>query len=124
MMNTGPYINAKYCFRILFTFVCLFAFSANVEAKKGGRSTANIVSSVDTKRHTISIKSKVYVMSDRAKITVDGKKATISEVKAGMKVNMTAKVLTYGKAAGENVYQASRVTAITVKKPAKKKGKK
>lgn len=110
--------------QVLVTLLCLFTFSADVDAKKGKKkadkaSTINIVKTVDKKKQTITVDKKTYVMSDRVVITVDGKKATLAQVKVGMKVRMTSKVITYGKGTADHLYEASRVSAVTVKKEKK-----
>ena len=69
------------------------------------------VSSVDDTE--IVIGKKTYIVADDAKITVDGKKASVSSIQAGMRALVTGKVISRGKTTADSLFEATRITART-----------
>ncbi len=59
----------------------------------------------------IVIGKKTYIVADNARITVNGKKASVSAIQTGMRALVTGKVISRGKTTAESLYEASRITA-------------
>jgi hypothetical protein len=68
-----------------------------------------VVSSVDGSE--IVVGKKTYIVDENAKITVNGKKASVSAIQAGMRALITGKVISRGKTTAESLYEATRITA-------------
>ena len=77
--------------------------------KKGAASQLPVVTGVD--EFSITVGEKNFMLSNFVKVVVNGKKATIEDVKPGMQVMVTGKRVIAGKTEAESIYQASRIVA-------------
>ncbi|MGB1130134.1 MAG: hypothetical protein ACPG4K_08785 [Haloferula sp.] len=80
-----------------------------ITTKKGAASQLPVVSSVD--EFSITVGEKNFMLSNFVKVVVNGKKATIEDVKPGMQVMVTGKRVVAGKTQAESIYSASRIVA-------------
>lgn len=131
-MTTSTYFHPRFLTRlfctILLVSLCLpTAMAANNKkknknrgpsSKKGAASELQTIDSVSKDR--IVVNGKIYYLGDRVKITVNGEEAKISQVKAGMQVMVSGKILIFGKGGEKNTYQANRIVARTNNKLAEK----
>ena len=60
---------------------------------------------------SLTVNGKYYEVSKDADITVNGEDANLGDIKKGMQVLVSAKVLSYGKTSKDTVYLATRITA-------------
>ena len=60
---------------------------------------------------SVTVGKKTYKITSFTKIVVNGKKATLGDLRAGMQASVVGGVLRYGKGAADTVYKASRITA-------------
>lgn len=94
-------------------------------SRKGNASELPRVQSVGA--DSIRVGGKRYVLSDSAEVIVNGKEASLSEVKVGMQAMMTGGVLKTGESSKDTVYKATRIVARTdnqLQKKAKEANKK
>ena len=61
----------------------------------------------------VTVGKKTYKVTSFTSILVNGKKAKVTDLKAGMQVSVTGGVLRYGKGASDTIYKASRIMAKT-----------
>ena len=59
----------------------------------------------------IVIGKKTYVVADNAKITLNGKKASVSSIQVGMRALVSGSVIVRGKTTADSIYKATRITA-------------
>ena len=62
---------------------------------------------------TVTVGKKTYKVTSFTRILVNGKKAKVTDLKAGMQASVTGGVLRYGKGASDTIYKASRIIAKT-----------
>ena len=62
---------------------------------------------------TVTVGKKTYKVTSFTRILVNGKKAKVADLKAGMQASVTGGVLRYGKGASDTIYKASRIMAKT-----------
>jgi hypothetical protein len=67
----------------------------------------------------VTIGRKTYMVGKSASIMVDGEKAGVSDLAAGMRALVTGKVMEKGKTTEQSLYRATRITARTSKKAPK-----
>ncbi len=60
---------------------------------------------------SVTVGKKTYKITSFTKILVNGRKATLRDLKAGMQASVAGGVLRYGKGEADTVYKASRITA-------------
>ena len=60
---------------------------------------------------SVTVGKKTYKITSFTKILVNGRKATLRDLKAGMQASVAGGVLRYGKGESDTVYKASRITA-------------
>ncbi|MEE2623215.1 MAG: hypothetical protein VCA40_04975 [Roseibacillus sp.] len=60
---------------------------------------------------SVTVGKKTYKITSFTRILVNGRKATLGDLKAGMQVSVAGGVLRYGKGEADTVYKASRITA-------------
>ena len=63
---------------------------------------------------TIGKSQKTYLVDTFAKIQVNGKRASLADIRPGMRVLVGGRVLQKGKTNADTIYRATRVTARTV----------
>jgi hypothetical protein len=77
--------------------------------RKGAASELPVVKKVTGK--TVTVGKKTYEISDTTRITVNGKSATVSDLRPGMQASVAGGVLRYGKTKADTVYKATRIVA-------------
>lgn len=60
---------------------------------------------------TVTIGKKTYKVTDFTKITINGKKGSVGDLKSGMQASVTGGVLKYGKGKADTIYKATRIVA-------------
>ena len=60
---------------------------------------------------SVTVGKKTYKITSFTRILVNGRKATLRDLKAGMQASVAGGVLRYGKGEADTVYKASRITA-------------
>ncbi|MBL49806.1 MAG: hypothetical protein CMP28_12770 [Roseibacillus sp.] len=60
---------------------------------------------------SVTIGRKTYKVTSFTRILVDGKRATLGQLRPGMQVSVAGGVLRYGKGEADTVYKATRITA-------------
>lgn len=70
-----------------------------------------MVSKVDYAADTITVGKKQYMLDENSQIYLDGEKASLSAIKPGMRVMVTAKILVRGRRQADSLYGASRLVA-------------
>ena len=61
----------------------------------------------------ITVRGKTYQVRDDAEITVNGEPAGLSQLRKGMQVLVTSRVLEYGRGSDDTTYEARRIVAST-----------
>lgn len=113
------FFNSNRSPRFMLMITTLFALLISQPLQAEKRANKSIVQSKTD--YSMVVDGKTYILSDRATVTVDGKKAEFSDVKVGMKVTLNARVLIFGEGDEKNTYEAKRISARTVKEKKKKK---
>lgn len=80
-----------------------------VLTKKGAASELPKVTKV--KGEQITVGKKTYQVTSFTRITVNGKKASLSEIEPGMQASVAGGVLRYGRTKGDTLYKATRISA-------------
>lgn len=86
--------------------------------KKGNPSELPVVKSVSSKGITVG--DKYYEVDASTDITVNGEKASLSDIKTGMQAWVVGGVREFGTNRDETIYTATRITARTDNQLAKK----
>lgn len=77
--------------------------------KKGAASELPKVTKVTGERITIG--KKTYQVTSFTRITVNGKKASLSEIEPGMQASVAGGMLRYGRTKADTIYKATRISA-------------
>ncbi len=80
-------------------------------SKKGKASELPRVQSVG--KNSIRVGGKFYVLSDFAEVVVNGKEASLKQVKVGMQAMVTGGVKKAGSTSKDTIYKATRIVART-----------
>ena len=79
--------------------------------RKGAASELPTVKSVGG--GMITVGGKTYEVSSSARITVNGRSASLSDIKPGMQASVSGGVSKYGKTKSDTIYKATRISART-----------
>ena len=77
--------------------------------RKGAASELPTIKKVGV--DSVTVGRKTYKITSFTKILVNGKGATLGQLRPGMQVSVAGGVLRYGKGEADTVYKASRITA-------------
>lgn len=79
--------------------------------KKGKAAELPVITSVTAS--SVTVDGRTYEVSESTSVTVNGKKATLVDLKAGMQVSVAGSPKTFGKTRNDTVFKATRIIART-----------